>query len=277
MHDLAGTQVVAISVGGLNTCIELPGWKLCFDIGHCPQTAVRWPRVLFTHAHVDHMGGAHFHAATRNLLGMSAAEYCMPAVNVEAFHSMLDAWRALDKSELPCSVEGVKPGDVVPLGRGRTARVFQALHRVPAVGYALCSTKQKLKAEFLELPGSEIGRLRSEGVEITNTVETVEVAFCGDTLIDVVEREKMVRTAKLLILECTFLDDRVSVESARGMGHVHLDEIIERAELFENEQILLTHFSARYRPSDIREILARRLPESLAGRVTPNLDGHHNQ
>ena len=49
-----------------------------------------------------------------------------------------------------------------------------------------------------------------------------------------------------MILECTFLDDRVSVAECRAKGHVHLDEIVERADLFENEAILLTHFSARY-------------------------------
>jgi len=75
------------------------------------------------------------------------------------------------------------------------------------------------------------------------------------------------------VLECTFLDDKVTAESARDKGHVHLDEIIERAELFENEAILLTHFSARYRAQDVRRILANKLPPGLVERVTPLLAG----
>jgi ribonuclease Z len=69
----------------------------------------------------------------------------------------------------------------------------------------------------------------------------------------------------------TFLDDRVPVAEARAKGHVHLDEVVERAELFENEALLFTHFSARYRPAEVRAILAARLPPALAERVTPLL------
>ena len=79
------------------------------------------------------------------------------------------------------------------------------------------------------------------------------------------------RTAKLLILEVTFLDDQVSVEKARSTGHVHLDEVCERADLFENEALLFSHISRRYRAREVREILARRLPASLADRVVPLL------
>ena len=63
----------------------------------------------------------------------------------------------------------------------------------------------------------------------------------------------------------------VSVEKARSKGHIHLDEVIARAELFENEAILFTHFSARYSADDIRRILETRLPASLRDRVTPLL------
>ena len=59
-------------------------------------------------------------------------------------------------------------------------------------------------------------------------------------------------------------------ERARDYAHIHLDDIIERAPLFENEVIVLTHFSLRYRPEEILEALAT-LPRSLAGKVSPFL------
>ena len=104
-------------------------------------------------------------------------------------------------------------------------------------------------------------------------LEVPEVAFCGDTLIDVVEREEVVRKARLLILEVTFLDDRVSVEKARASGHVHLRELAERADLFENEALLLTHFSPRYSREEILIALDRGLPPRLRERATPLLAG----
>ena len=64
------------------------------------------------------------------------------------------------------------------------------------------------------------------------------------------------------------MDDRVPVPSARAKGHVHLDEVIARADLFQNERIVFTHFSQRYSPADVHAIVDRRLPASLRGRVT---------
>ncbi len=246
MLTLAGHNVNAVSVGGLETCIELPNYKLCFDIGRCPPSATRLPTVLFTHAHTDHMGGVIHHCATRDLTSMPPPTYVMPAENEEAFLEMMTAWRKLDRSPLPCTVVPASPGGSVDLGRGRTAKFFRAIHRVPSIGYAICTQKDVLKDEYKGLPREAIRDARLAGEAITTPVETVEVAFCGDTTIDVVDREPLVRAARLLILEVTFLDDKVSVEKARAKGHVHIDEVVERADLFQNEAILFTHRSVRY-------------------------------
>ena len=268
MLDLIGHAVRAVSVGGLETCIELPNYKLCFDIGRCPPTATKLPTVLFTHAHTDHMGGVIHHCATRDLTHMPPPTYVMPNENVEAFHDMLGAWRRLDRSPLPCTVIGASPGDVHDLGRGRVAHIFRAVHRVPSIGYAISVNKRVLKSEYRSLTGPEIRDLRASGTDIHNDVETVEVAFCGDTTIDVLEREERVQTARLLILEVTFLDDKVSVAKARGKGHIHIDEVVERAELFRNEAILFTHRSVRYGNAMAEQRFKEALPESLWSRCT---------
>ena len=70
MLKILGNDLEAVSIGGLETCIELPAWGLCFDIGRCPPSAVRRERVFITHAHMDHAGGLAYHAAMRDLLGM---------------------------------------------------------------------------------------------------------------------------------------------------------------------------------------------------------------
>ena len=48
---------------------------------------------------------------------------------------------------------------------------------------------------------------------------------------------------------------------------------MEHADKFQNEAILLIHFSARYKAALIRENLAGKLPEHLLKRVTPMLVG----
>lgn len=266
--QVGGETIRAVSVGGLETCIELPRWKLCFDIGRCPPPAVRQQRVLFTHAHTDHMGGVIHHCAQRDLFHMKPPDYWLPAENVEAFEAMLAAWRRLDRSGLPCAVHGVSPGDRIDLGGGRWAEAFRVPHRVPSLGWALGLTRQKLRDDLHGAPREEIIARREAGERIHDLRETVEIAFCGDTRIEAVDRQELVRTARVLILEVTFLDDRVPVEAARRKGHVHLDEVIERADRFENEAILFTHVSQRYGNRQMRRILEERLPEGLRERVS---------
>ncbi len=268
MLNLGGIAIKAVSVGGLETCIELPGYKLAFDIGRCPRSAVSLPTVLFTHAHVDHMGGAIFHCATRSMLGMKPPVYTMPAENLDAFEAMLDAWRRLDHSEMRCEVKAAVPGEAIKISREIEAVPFRSLHRVPCVGYGLWRVSRRLKAEYHGLPGRKLQELRNAGTEITDTHRRCEVAFTGDSLIDVVEREQAVRSAKVLIMEVTFFDDQVSVADARSKGHIHLDEVIERAELFDNEHLLFTHQSARYAPHEALEICSSRLPVGLRERVS---------
>ena len=271
MLKLVGIDVQAVSVGGLETCIELPGFELAFDIGRCPPTAVRRKRILCTHGHMDHMGGLAYHAATRDLLGMPPPSYLVPRENHTDVLALFDVWRRLDRSTLPCAVVPCGPGDRVDIGGGRVAIPFRSPHRVPCQGYAIVGQKKKLRPEYAGLEPSEIHARRIAGETVSDTHEVVEVAFTGDTVVDVVEREPMVRTARLLIIEVTFVGDAVSVEKARSKGHVHLDEIAERADLFENEALLFTHFSARHSPREIRAAIADRLPKHFHERVTPLL------
>jgi ribonuclease Z len=268
---VGGLTLHAVSVAGKETCIEVPSWKLAFDIGRCPPSSVRAQTVLFTHSHIDHMGGVAHHLGLRGLQRMSPPKYVVPAEHVGAFGALLDAWRQLDRSDLKCAVQGVRPGDEVPLGAGRSALVFRAMHRVAAVGYAVVERRAVLRSEWRGRPGPEIGAARTAGVSVTEDVVETVLAFCGDTTIDVVDREPLVRSARVLLLECTFLGE-TSAQRATDGGHIHLDQIAARAGLFENEVIVLTHFSSRYSTRQILEAIAG-LPESLRQRVVPLLPG----
>ena len=90
MLRLAGIDVNALSIGGVETCIDLPAHKLCFDIGRAPDFATSRATVLFTHAHVDHMAGVVWHCATRKLRGMAPPTYVVGRENTEAFREWLE-------------------------------------------------------------------------------------------------------------------------------------------------------------------------------------------
>ena len=148
---------------------------------------------------------------------------------------------------------------------------------MPCQGYLISERRQKLKSEHRALSGPEIAQRRAAGdTSLFELQETALLAFCGDTRIDVLEREEVLQRVKVLVLECSFVDQRVSVAEARAMGHVHLDEIAERAELFGNEAVLLTHFSERYTSAEIVAALDAKLPPALRAKVTPLLAGRRD-
>jgi ribonuclease Z len=269
---LAGIDVDAVSVAGVQTCIQLPGLGLAFDIGRCPLSAISRDTILITHTHMDHVGGIAYHASLRDLRGMRPATYILAPESLEGVEALFLAFTRLSREELPRRLVPLGVGEEHGLPRGVTVRPFRSYHRLPCQGYAIHHRKKKLKPEYAGLPGPEIGRLHREGVAIEEACESLEVAFTGDTTIEVVEREEAVRKARLLIMEVTFLGEKVPVKKARSTGHIHLDEVAERAELFENEAILLTHFSTRHAKEEILEALDKKLPAALRARVTPLID-----
>jgi ribonuclease Z len=272
--ELAGHRIRALSIGGLETVIDLPDLGVAFDVGRAPRWSVRRRTILFTHSHIDHMGGIASHAATRELLGMPAPRYVVPRESVAGLTQLFAAWRRLDGARLSHELVPLAPGEEVEVKRGVVARPFRSHHTAPCQGYGLWSVKKKLLPELVGLPEEEVARRATSGERVSHPVENPEVAFVGDTRIEVVEREPVVREARLLVLEVTFVDERVDVESAREKGHVHLDEVAERADLFENEDLLFTHFSARYTAAEIVRALDEKLPPALRARVTPLLTGH---
>jgi ribonuclease Z len=56
-------------------------------------------------------------------------------------------------------------------------------------------------------------------------------------------------------------------EDSHKFGHTHLEDIVERADRFKNEVIIVSHFSTRQHSDTIRKIVEKRLPESIRDRV----------
>jgi len=53
--EIDGRSIEGVSVGGQETCILLPAYKVAFDIGRCPQRAVSHDFLFISHAHMDHI------------------------------------------------------------------------------------------------------------------------------------------------------------------------------------------------------------------------------
>jgi serine/threonine-protein kinase len=62
-------------------------------------------------------------------------------------------------------------------------------------------------------------------------------------------------------------DPDARFESAREMGHVHLDEILARRDLLRATEVVLSHFSARYDDAEVKRITDARLSDELRAHV----------
>lgn len=264
---LAGYAIRALSIGGIETCFEIPAFDVLLDIGRCPPGSERRSVLLLSHAHIDHAAGLPYFVSMRGLMKHSAPRVYCPEPSAPHLARILESWSELQADTDRCTLTGVRSGDTIPLANDGFARVFSSPHRIATCGYTLYKRIRKLRPELAGLPSEEIARRARAGEPIDQITERAEICFPGDTKIDVVENEPAVREARVLLLECTFMEDKVSVSKARQGGHVHLDEIAERASLFQNEVILLTHFSRRYRSSEIREAVDKKLPAALRSRV----------
>ena len=264
-------ELSGVSVAGVETCIEVPGLRVLLDLGVCLRTAVSQPVVLVSHGHLDHIGAIAQHAARRKLLGMSEGVYVVPRAIAARVEELFNAAGALDGQVIPRRVVALAPGEEHALGKGRVVRAFETFHRVPSQGYTVWETRARLRGEYRGLPGAALGELRRQGVALEETHEVARLSFTGDTRVEVLERTPELQHTECLVIEASFLNELVPTAEAREMGHIHLDELIDRAALLPKTDVVFSHFSARYRAEDVRDILARRLPEALRDTVRPLL------
>ncbi len=267
MTRYAGILVEGVSTAAIETSIVLPELNVMFDVGRCLSRTAGVDHVFISHGHIDHCGAIALHAGLRSLNSAGPANYYSLPTIAPQLESVFSAMGALGEAPLPRRIAAVAPGDEIVLRRDLSLRTFATDHRVASQGCVLFERANKLLPQFAGLSGEEIGRRRAAGESLTVVVDTPLVAFSGDTRIEAIERCEWARRAKLLILEATYLANEHPVGKARERGHTHLSEILDRLAMFENEAILLTHFSARYTRSDIERILSERIPAPWRDRI----------
>jgi ribonuclease Z len=113
-----------------------------------------------------------------------------------------------------------------------------------SLGYGLISIREKLKQEYAGIAGQELAAMKKQGIEIQYRVEIPMVVFLGDTSIGNVFEHPDVRTAEVLITECTFFDADHRGKAKAGR-HLHVEQFVEILGELKNKHIVLTHVSRR--------------------------------
>lgn len=267
----AGLEIEGVSIAGHESFYKVPAFRCLLEFGRAPDDVLGYATVCLTHGHLDHAAGLAHHASRRRLTGLPPARVFAP----EEAAPDLEAWLAiserLENVDYGVHVTPAVPGESVDLRNDLAVTFLPGRHRVPTVGYLFSEVRKKLIDELVGHSEEEIVAFRAGGAEVSRREEIPLLAYPGDCAPAIFEAAPELFRARVLLIECSFLgeDDR---ERAKKYDHIHLDDIAERAALFENEAIVLTHFSMRYRPEEIFEALET-LPAGIADRVIPFLPG----
>ncbi len=264
--QLGGYTFIGYSLAGEESVVGVPELNVCFDIGRSPSEILNIDNVLLTHGHMDHAAGIAYYFSQRNFLDNSGGNLVIPRELVQPVHKLMDAWREIEGHRTPYRLTGMGPDEDFPIRRGLVARTFQTVHGGPCLGYSVIEIRHKLKPEFMDFPGPKLAELRRSGVELTNELEVPLVCYCGDTAYGNFFELDWVRKAKVLILECTFVEEDHRDRAMAG-NHLHLDDFTRLQDILENEFILLVHLSRRTSLGEARQQLRSCLSEKNYGRL----------
>ena len=265
-------RFLGISQGGIQTCIHLPQFRLLFDIGCGGQQLTEVPRLLLSHGHLDHSSGLAYYISQRNLRRLAPADIYVPPALAEPLRKILDLWCEIEDYQTKYNLHSVDYENYYPLQGNYYFKGLPSIHRVASNGYIIFEKTRKLKQEFQRLSGKEIAQLKKERDDLFYENYLPLIVFSGDTQIEFVLKHECVRSARVLFLECTYIDEARTVEQTRHWGHLHLDEIVKHAEAFRDiQQLFLIHFSPRYAPEKISKTLKEKLPDWLSQKTIPFL------
>ncbi len=255
------------SRAAVQTYWRVPELKLGFDLGAQPWSFMATPNWFVSHTHLDHVAALPVYVARRRMMKMEPPTIYMPAEAVEGVQLLLRAMQRLDRGRMPANLVGLEPGDEVELSRELVVRAFATKHTIPSLGFLVWERRRKLKPEFAGLANDQIRDLRLGGTEVQAEIRLPKVAYLGDTAPAGLDSFPEVYRAEILILEMTFVAPNERASVIHKFGHTHLEDLLARADRFDNELIIASHFSTRLHPDQILRIVEKRLPESLKGRM----------
>jgi ribonuclease Z len=269
-------RVQGISIAGEQTCVQVPELDIVFDIGLCPRIALASPYVALSHGHMDHVAGLPYYFSQRMFQKIGMGKCVCHAAMVRPLTDMMAAWVAVEQQRTAHEIIGLEPDQQIEIKNNIFLRAIQVSHTVPSLGYAVIERRSKLKQEFADLPQEKLRELKSSGTEITRTLEIPLVAYTGDCEFGpYLFRDEFVN-AKIVISECTFLEDEH--RSRAGVGkHMHIDDIAKLLTMWQAEAVVLVHVSRRTNMATSHQHLRKMVGDEQASRVHFLMDYRSNR
>jgi ribonuclease Z len=127
---------------------------------------------------------------------------------------------------------------------------------VPALAFVVIERRSKLRDEFVGFPQEKLRELRSQGVEITKTIDIPLVAYTGDTEPGEFLLRDEFRNAQVVVTECTFFEDEHR-DRARIGKHMHVEDLRPLLQAWQARDVVIVHVSRRTLMPYARERIER--------------------
>lgn len=237
-------RVQGISVAGEQTVVQVPELDICFDMGTCPRAVLPSKFVAITHGHMDHIGGLGYFCSQRNFQGMGPAKIVCHSGLAPAIKTMMAGFAELEGQTTPYELMPLEAEGEVEIKNSIWLRMYETDHTQHSCGYVVVEKRSKLRDEYAGLPQEKLRELRDKGENITRILEVPLVAFLGDTAPGACMLRNDVRTAQIVIAECTFVE-KDHKQRAEAGNHLHLSDIAEWLNVLECGSLVLVHVSRR--------------------------------
>ena len=245
--------VEGYSRAAVQTYWRIPELKIGFDLGAQPWDFMGTSTWFVTHGHLDHLAALPVYVARRRMMKMDPPTIYLPDHTVEHVDRILQTYRKLDRGRLPCKLIGIQPGDEIEVSRELVVTVSATTHTVPSLGFIVWDRRNKLKPEFVGLPGEKIRDLRLSGHEITTEVRIPLLGYLGDTSPPGLDNCPAMYDAKVLIAEMTLVSPDHRKDKIHKHGHMLLVYFVARRDKYKHDVIIAAHFITQYHNTTTRE------------------------
>ena len=269
LHELAlgDLTIEGYSRAAVQSYWRIPELKLGFDLGAHPWDFMGTSTWFISHGHLDHIAALPVYVARRRMMKMDPPTIYLPEHTIGSVEMILRGFNRLDRGRLPCNLVPTNPGDEIELSRENVVTVHATKHTVPSLGYIVWERRKKLKPEYQGLSGDKIRDLRESGTEVSEERRFPLVGYVGDTAPQGLDNNPEFYEAKYLISEMTFLAPDHRKDKIHKHGHMHLDDYISRADRFQNEKIIVGHFSTRYSRQQAIKLVKKAIPDLWQDRL----------
>ena len=262
-------SLMGYSIAALRTNFYIKELGLMLDAG-LSIAKVTINHMLITHCHSDHIATLPFHIYSYK--ENEKIKIYIPKGIEKHIKDFIEITYLLSSHTFP-EEEGIKredlylynfyeliivePGMILDINIKKSnfgLEIFKCYHQVPCVGYGIFEKRKKLKEEYVNLKGKEIGELRKKGIEINYEYQFKFLCYLGDTSKDIFNNEQWDKIIqyKNIVIECTFIKDD-DLEQADKTFHIHWKFIEPIIDKYKDNIFILIHFSQRYDTSELIE------------------------